>query len=51
MPIDTIRYQLRKLRQKQQQLGPDWWKNNTEKPTVLLSADILPPDIKPDESM
>lgn len=28
-----------------------WWKNNTKEPTVLLSADILPPDIKPDESM
>ena len=27
------------------QLGP------TKKPTVLLSADILPPDMNPDESM
>lgn len=28
-----------------------WWKNNTKKRTVLISADILPPDMKPDESM
>jgi quercetin dioxygenase-like cupin family protein len=35
------------------EFGPlaHWWKNNTKKPTVLLSADILPPDMKPDESM
>jgi quercetin dioxygenase-like cupin family protein len=35
------------------EFGPlaHWRKNNTKKPTVLLSADILPPDIKPDESM
>jgi quercetin dioxygenase-like cupin family protein len=28
-----------------------WWKNNTRQPVVLISADILPPDMKPDESM
>jgi|SRR5277367_4010556 len=28
-----------------------WWKNNTREPVVLISADILPPDMKPDESM
>ena len=28
-----------------------WWKNNTKQPTVLLSADILSPDMKQDESM
>jgi quercetin dioxygenase-like cupin family protein len=28
-----------------------WWKNNTRHPTVLISADILPPDMSPDESM
>ena len=35
------------------EFGPlaHWWKNNTKKPTVILSADILPPDMKPDESM
>jgi quercetin dioxygenase-like cupin family protein len=35
------------------EFGPlvHWWKNNTNKPTVLLSADILPPEVKPDESM
>ena len=34
-------------------IGPlaHWWKNNSKKPTVLLSADILPPDMKPDQSM
>ena len=35
------------------EFGPlaHWWKNNTNKPTVLLSADILPPEMKSDESM
>ena len=35
------------------EFGPlaHWWKNNTQKPAVLLSADILAPDMKPDESM
>ena len=35
------------------EFGPlaHWWKNNTKKPAVLLSADILPPEMKPDESM
>jgi quercetin dioxygenase-like cupin family protein len=35
------------------EFGPlaHWWKNNTDKPTVLISADILPADMKPDESM
>jgi quercetin dioxygenase-like cupin family protein len=28
-----------------------WWKNNTKQPAVLISADILPPDMNPDESM
>jgi quercetin dioxygenase-like cupin family protein len=28
-----------------------WWKNNTKAPTVLLSADILSPDMTADESM
>src|SRR5258708_6661381 len=28
-----------------------WWKNNTKKTTVLISSDILPPEMKPDESM
>lgn len=28
-----------------------WWKNNTKKKTVLISSDILPPEMKPDESM
>ena len=34
------------------EFGPlaHWWKNNTDKPTVLISADILPPGMKPDES-
>lgn len=35
------------------EFGPlaHWWKNNTDKPTILLSADILSPDMKPGESM
>ena len=35
------------------EFGPlsHWWKNNTDKPTVLISADILPSDMKPDSSM
>ena len=35
------------------EFGPlaHWWKNNTKMPTVLLSADILSPDIMADESM
>jgi len=28
-----------------------WWKNESKKPAVLISADILPPAGKPDESM
>ena len=28
-----------------------WWKNNTKHPTVLISADILAPEMNPDESM
>jgi quercetin dioxygenase-like cupin family protein len=28
-----------------------WWKNNTKQPTVLISADILPAEMNPDESM
>jgi quercetin dioxygenase-like cupin family protein len=28
-----------------------WWRNNTKQPTVLISADILPPDMSLDESM
>src|SRR5271155_4069836 len=30
------------------EFGPlaHWWKNNTKKPTVLLSADVLSPDMK-----
>ena len=28
-----------------------WWKNNTKQPTVLLSADVLSPEMKADESM
>ncbi len=28
-----------------------WWKNNTKKPAVLISSDILPPAMKADESM
>ncbi len=35
------------------EFGPlsHWWKNNTKHPTVLISADILPPDMNPNESM
>ena len=35
------------------EFGPlaHWWKNNTKHPTVLISADLLPPDMSPDESM
>jgi quercetin dioxygenase-like cupin family protein len=28
-----------------------WWKNNTDKPTVLISSDILPPDMPAESSM
>ena len=28
-----------------------WWKNNSTDPAVLISADILPPAMSPDESM
>lgn len=28
-----------------------WWKNNTDQPTVILSADLLPPQTQNDESM
>ena len=28
-----------------------WWKNNTKKPAVLISADILPPAMKSDQTM
>ncbi|HEY2837104.1 MAG TPA: cupin domain-containing protein [Rhizomicrobium sp.] len=28
-----------------------WWKNNTNKPTVLISGDILPPNMSADSSM
>jgi quercetin dioxygenase-like cupin family protein len=28
-----------------------WWKNNGKEQAVLISADILPPDMNPDESM
>jgi len=28
-----------------------WWKNNTKKPTVLISGDILPPNMSADSSM
>ena len=28
-----------------------WWKNNTKRPTVLISADMLPGDMDPKESM
>src|SRR6185312_14628298 len=28
-----------------------WWKNNTNKPTVLVSGDILPPNMSADSSM
>lgn len=35
------------------EFGPlsHWWKNNSRKRTVLISADMLPPSMKPDESM
>jgi quercetin dioxygenase-like cupin family protein len=35
------------------EFGPlaHWWRNNTDKPTVLISADILPPDMPSDSSM
>jgi quercetin dioxygenase-like cupin family protein len=35
------------------EFGPlaHWWKNNTKHPTVLISADLLSPDVNPDESM
>jgi quercetin dioxygenase-like cupin family protein len=35
------------------EFGPlaHWWKNNTDKPTVLISADILPSDMPADSSM
>jgi quercetin dioxygenase-like cupin family protein len=35
------------------EFGPlsHWWKNNTKHPTVLISADLLSPDMNPDESM
>jgi quercetin dioxygenase-like cupin family protein len=35
------------------EFGPiaHWWKNNTKHPTVLISADLLSPDMSPDESM
>jgi quercetin dioxygenase-like cupin family protein len=28
-----------------------WWKNNTDKPAVLISADILPPAMEDDHTM
>ena len=28
-----------------------WWKNNSNEPAVLISADVLPPAMSPDESM
>ena len=28
-----------------------WWKNNTRQTVVLISADVLAPDMKPSESM
>jgi quercetin dioxygenase-like cupin family protein len=28
-----------------------WWKNNTKRPAVLISADVLPPDMNAKESM
>lgn len=28
-----------------------WWKNNTDKPTVIISADLLPPQMATGESM
>jgi quercetin dioxygenase-like cupin family protein len=35
------------------EFGPfsHWWKNNTKRPAVLISADVLPPGMKPEESM
>ena len=35
------------------EFGPfsHWWKNNTKRPAVLISADLLAPDMKPAESM
>jgi quercetin dioxygenase-like cupin family protein len=35
------------------EFGPfsHWWRNNTQEPTVLISGDILPPEMKSDESM
>lgn len=35
------------------EFGPlaHWWKNNGKEPAVLISADILPPEMNPDESM
>ncbi len=35
------------------EFGPfsHWWKNNTNKPAVLISSDILPPAMKSDQSM
>jgi quercetin dioxygenase-like cupin family protein len=35
------------------EFGPlsHWWKNNTKHPTVLISADMLSPEMNPDESM
>ena len=36
------------------EFGPQlahWWKNNTRRRTVLISADILAPTMKPEESM
>ena len=35
------------------EFGPlaHWWKNNTDKPTVLISADILPADMPAESSM
>ena len=36
-----------------EEFGPlaHWWRNNTRKPAVLLSADLLPPEMKPAASM
>lgn len=28
-----------------------WWRNNSQRTAVLISADILPPEMNPDESM
>ncbi|HEY2445381.1 MAG TPA: cupin domain-containing protein [Rhizomicrobium sp.] len=35
------------------EFGPfsHWWRNNGQEPAVLISADMLPPAMKPDESM